>query len=94
MENKDKLGFKRFYDLAFAKRPSEELYHIEKDPEQVVNLANNPGYAEIQKKLSDQLREKLIQTKDPRALGLPAPWDFYPYYGLKRNKKWKVATKP
>ena len=94
MENKDKLGFKRFYDLAFAKRPSEELYHIEKDPEQVVNLANNPGYAEIEKKLSDQLREKLIQTKDPRALGLPAPWDFYPYYGLKRNKKWKVATKP
>ena len=25
MENKNKIGFKRFYDLAFAKRPAEEL---------------------------------------------------------------------
>jgi len=94
MDNKDESGFKRYYDLAFAKRPSEELYLIDKDPEQVVNLANQPEYKAIQKKLSKQLREKLIQTKDPRALGLPAPWDYYPYYGLKRNKKWKVAPKP
>ncbi|MDE0569758.1 MAG: sulfatase [Verrucomicrobiales bacterium] len=93
MDNKDKSGFKRFYDLAFAKRPSEELYLIDKDPGQVVNLANNPEYAAIQKKLSKQLGEKLIHTKDPRALGLPAPWDYYPYYGLRRNKKWKVAPK-
>lgn len=94
MDNKNKPGFKSFYDLAFAKRPSEELYLIDKDPGQIVNLANDPEYAEVQKKLSEQLRAKLIQTKDPRALGLPAPWDYYPYYGLKRNKKWKVAPKP
>lgn len=94
MENKDKPGFKHFYDLAFAKRPSEELYLINKDPGQVVNLANNQEYAAIQKKLSKQLRERLIHTEDPRALGLPAPWDFYPYYGLRRNKKWKVDPKP
>ena len=31
MENKNKIGFKRFYDLAFAKRPAEELYDITKD---------------------------------------------------------------
>ena len=94
MDNKDNPEFKRFYDLAFAKRPSEELYLINKDPGQVDNLANNQEYAAIQKKLSKQLRERLIHTEDPRALGLPAPWDFYPYYGLRRNKKWKVDPNP
>ena len=94
MENKNKIGFKRFYDLAFAKRPAEELYDITKDPGQIVNLAGNPKYAEIQKKLSDQLKSHLVLTKDPRAIGLPAPWDYYPYYGLRRNKNWKVDSRP
>ena len=94
MENKSKIGFKRFYDLAFAKRPAEELYDITKDPGQIVNVAGNPKYAEIQKKLSDQLESHLVLTKDPRAIGLPAPWDYYPYYGLRRNKNWKVDSRP
>ena len=94
MDNKDKPGFKRFYDLAFAKRPAEELYHVTKDPGQVVNLAGKPKYAEIQKKLATRLQEHLVRTKDPRALGLDAPWDYYPYYGAMRNKNWKVDPKP
>jgi len=94
MDNKDKPGFKRFYDLAFAKRPGEELYDLAKDPGQIVNLAGKPEYAEIQKKLSAQLKQRLKLTKDPRALGLDAPWDFYPYYGLRRNKNWQVDPKP
>ena len=94
MENKNKPGFKRFYDLAFAKRPAEELYHVSKDPGQIVNLAGEPAYAEIKKELSDRLKSHLVRTRDPRALGLPAPWDYYPYYGLRRNKNWTVAPKP
>ena len=94
MENKTKPKFKPFYDLAFAKRPSEELYFVIKDPEQIVNIANNPEYAEIKKKLKDQLNDKLSSTRDPRALGLPVLWDFYPYYGLRRNKQWKVDQMP
>ena len=94
MDNKDKPGFKRFYDLAFAKRPAEELYHVTKDPGQIVNLAGKPKYAEIQKKLAARLQEHLVRTKDPRALGLDAPWDYYPYYGARRNKNWKVDPKP
>ncbi len=94
MDNKDKPGFKRFYDLAFAKRPDEELYHVTKDPGQIVNLAGKPKYAEIQKKLAARLQEHLVRTKDPRALGLDAPWDYYPYYGARRNKNWKVDPKP
>ncbi len=94
MDNKDKPGFKRFYDLAFAKRPAEELYDLKKDPGQINNLAGKPNYTKIQQKLSAQLNQRLKQTKDPRALGLDAPWDYYPYYGAMRNKNWAVDTKP
>jgi arylsulfatase A-like enzyme len=94
MDNKEKPGFKRFYDLAFAKRPAEELYDLKKDPGQITNLAGQLTYAKIQKKLSAQLNQRLKQTKDPRALGLDAPWDYYPYYGAMRNKNWAVDPKP
>jgi N-sulfoglucosamine sulfohydrolase len=94
MDNKDKIGIKRFYDLAFSKRPSEELYSIKKDPGQLVNLAGSPDFSRVQKQLSTQLQAHLVETKDPRALGLDAPWDYYPYYGLRRNQNWKVDQKP
>jgi hypothetical protein len=94
MDNKDKPGFKRFYDLAFAKRPAEELYDLAEDPGQINNLAGKTEYAKVQKELSSQLKQRLKQTKDPRALGLDAPWDYYPYYGAMRNKNWKVDRKP
>ena len=94
MDNANKTGFKHFYDLAFSKRPAEELYYVTEDPEQLVNLARNSKYAAIQKKLAAQLQEHLVRTKDPRALGLDAPWDYYPYYGLRRNKNWQVDPKP
>ena len=94
MDSKDKLGFKRFYDLAFAKRSAEELYELAQDPGQITNLAGQPKYAKIQKKLRAQLKEHLISTKDPRALGLDAPWDYYPYYGAMRNQNWEVDNRP
>ena len=94
MDNKDKAGFKQFYNLAFAKRPAEELYDLTEDPEQIINLAGKHKYIQIQKKLAAELQEHLVRTKDPRALGLDAPWDYYPYYGLRRNKKWQVDPKP
>ncbi|MDP7109354.1 MAG: hypothetical protein QF504_05850, partial [Nitrospinaceae bacterium] len=77
-----------------AKRPGEELYSIKSDPGQLVNLAGNPEFAGMQKKMRSQLQKHLIKTKDPRALGLDAPWDYYPYYGLRRNKNWAVDLKP
>ena len=94
MDNKEKAGFKRFYDLAFAKRPAEELYLIKKDPGQLVNLAGHPEFVTVQEKLSRQLQQQLVETKDPRALGLDAPWDYYPYYGQRRNQNWKVDQRP
>lgn len=69
------------FQLAFGKRPSEELYDVRKDPNQMDNIADNPGYAIIKKSLADQLTEYLKNTRDPRALGLEAKWDAYPHYG-------------
>ena len=37
-----------------------------------------------------RLMAHLADTGDPRALGKPAPWDFYPYYGRKVNEDWTV----
>ncbi|MCP4811730.1 MAG: hypothetical protein GY888_04410, partial [Planctomycetaceae bacterium] len=72
----------------------EELYSIKKDPGQLKNLAGEPGFAAVQKQLSSRLQKRLVGTRDPRALGLAAPWDYYPYYGARRNKNWQVDKKP
>lgn len=93
MDNANKKGFRRFHELAFAKRPAEELFDLAKDPGQVVNVAGNQEYAEARKHLRGALQRHLRKTKDPRALGLDAPWDYYPYYGFRRNKDWKVDTR-
>ena len=94
MENKDQSDFRRFYDLAFAKRPAEELYALAEDPGQLVNLAGNRQFDRVQQQLAAQLQKYLVQTRDPRALGQDAPWDYYPYYGLRRNPDWRVDPKP
>jgi hypothetical protein len=36
----------------------------------------------------------LKETGDPRILGKPALWDYYPYYGAMRNKDWRVDPLP
>ena len=43
--------------------------------------------------LRERLKKHLAASADPRALGKPAPWDFYPYYGRKVNADWEVDPK-
>jgi uncharacterized sulfatase len=69
----------KLFNLSFKKRPAEELYDVEKDPDQINNLAENPEFAETKKQLSSQLQEYLRTTEDPRAHG-KAPWDSYAYH--------------
>ena len=83
--------FRRYFDLAFAKRPAQELYDLTGDPAQLSNLAGKPDYAKIKQRLSRQLMDYLTATADPRALGKPALWDYYPHYGNISNPAWKVA---
>ncbi len=72
---------RRLFDLAFARRPAEELFDLQKDPAQLENVADNPEYAETKKRLSEQLMIELESTMDPRVLGLGDLLEAYPYYG-------------
>jgi len=94
MKHRNEHGVARLAELAFGMRPAEELYDLKNDPHQMNNLAGNVEYLKKQGELRNRLFEHLKRTKDPRALSQDVPWDYYPYYGLRRNKDWKVDPKP
>jgi N-sulfoglucosamine sulfohydrolase len=69
IDNRDKdHAHRRAFKLSFAKRPSQELYDLEKDPGQINNLAKKPKYRQILNKMSSQLQERLSELNDPRAI--------------------------
>jgi N-sulfoglucosamine sulfohydrolase len=61
--------WKRHYDIAFAKRPAEELYDLRKDPHQVKNVAADPAYTAEKARLAAQLMKILTEAGDPRVTG-------------------------
>lgn len=74
----DSAELKRLYAASFAyPRAAEELYDLKNDPYELTNLAAEPKFAEIKKKLSDRLMACLTETKDPRALGNGEVFDKY-----------------
>ena len=77
----------KFYQMAFGKRPSEELYDVSKDPDCVRNLAGNPQYAETKTELWTQLREELAAQGDPRIVADGDIFDFYPNCRVDRQQK-------
>jgi N-sulfoglucosamine sulfohydrolase len=74
-----------FWDQSFGKHPAEELYKISKDIECIINLAENPAYAEIKNKMIKQMNDKLIKDGDPRINGNGDIFDTYPYSKDIRN---------
>ena len=72
---------KSLYELAFAKRPAEELYDVAADPWQLKNLANDPAHAETRKRLGAEVETWMRETADPRAGGGGDEFDRYPYFG-------------
>lgn len=76
-------AYARFYQLACAKRPAEELYDLKQDPAQQVNVAANPKYTAQKKNASTMLQDYLTRTGDPRAAGREVIWDASPYYGTR-----------
>ena len=83
VDNREKDDEHRLkYDLAFAKRPEFELFDLSNDSSQMKNVAANPEYAEVLKKLATQLTDELTATDDPRALGKgDETFDPVPYLG-------------
>ncbi|MDX1925580.1 MAG: sulfatase [Pirellulaceae bacterium] len=60
--------WKSHFDLAYGKRPREELYDLKADPQQVNNVASNPAYADIRAQLEKRLLHELMSTGDPRMI--------------------------
>ena len=54
------------FQLAFGRRSDEELYDLKKDPDQMVNVANDSAYAATRRQFSEQLTVELRQFGDPR----------------------------
>ncbi len=71
--------FEKYFDLAFAKRPAEELYDLSQDPHQTMNLAFQAEYADAKKRLKGALDRWMKATLDPRATNDDDRWDHYPY---------------
>ncbi len=80
-----------YFNLAFGKRPPEELYDIIADPECMHNLARQPEYADIKQELWDRLAQVLEDTQDPRYLGKGDVFDQYEYKG-EGNHSWRAYT--
>lgn len=78
LDTKTQRSFPFEFDLGFGKRPFEELYHVNSDPHQIRNLANNPEYEETKQELWQRLQNYLRQTSDPRIEGQD-PWQAYTY---------------
>lgn len=68
------------FELAFGKRPAEELYDLDVDPAQLHNVASNPDYRQVLERLSRKLTEQMERTEDPR-LGDASWLEKFPYYG-------------
>ncbi len=71
------------YALAFEKRPAEELYDVNKDPDQIQNVAALPEHTEAKKALRAELDAWMRRIDDPRASGKGEVFDTYEYYGRK-----------
>ena len=85
LENRDTKEYGRFYELACAKRPAEEMYDVRKDPGQLTNVAGDPAYQQARAAIREQLEQYLRETGDPRMTGGEIIWDSIDFYGRKRT---------
>lgn len=71
--------FKQFWEACFGKRPSEELYNLEEDPDCLINLSSLSEFEEVKDRLKLQLFEELVLQGDPRMLDKGHVFDEYTY---------------
>ena len=82
-------GDARCFDLAFGKRPGEELYDIVDDRSCMRDLSQDPAYSAIKEGLWGKLEEYLTATGDPRMRGDGAVFEAYDYVGAD-DHSWKA----
>ena len=79
--HREELDVEPLYDLAFGKRPREELYDLERDPDYMNNVALDEAYAGIRADLNKRLIDVLEKQNDPRLREQPCRYEYEPYAG-------------
>jgi len=83
LKNREQAGVTGLFNLAFEKRPAEELYDLKTDPYQMSNVSSLPSYEKTRSRLAGKLTEYLKENGDPRELGGEMRWIGAPYYAEK-----------
>lgn len=79
LEHRDEEQIRPLFDLAFGKRPAEELYAIRDGYACMNNRADTPECAGVLRQLRDQLEKELRLQEDPRIIGGAEIFDQTPY---------------
>lgn len=77
--HRDDPGIGKYFEIAFGRRPEEELYDLRKDPHQMTNVAGAQAYSKAKEELSRRLLAELNETGDPRVLGDGTTFDKPPF---------------
>lgn len=72
-----------YFSLVAAKRPPEELYDLRSDPNQLTNVAADPGYADALASLRTRLTDYLVKTGDPTQVSGEDTFTRYKYHAPK-----------
>lgn len=86
LKNRDEPHVTGLFDLAFSKRPAEELYDLRADPFQMNNVATHADYQEIKKAIEKRLYDYLKRTDDPRIVGGDMKWEDAEYFAEKDKR--------
>ena len=81
------------WNLSFGKRPQEELYDVNADPECVNNLAYEQKYMTLKSEMHKILFTELKKQNDPRISSDPDIFDRYPFYKKECTDYYERYTK-
>ena len=81
LANRNAVEVRPKFDLAFGKRPGEELYDLRKDPHYLKNVASDSDYTEIRNSLSGTLLTVMEEHNDPRTAEEVCRFEMSPYIG-------------
>ncbi len=70
---------KTYWQMAFGKRPTEELFDLKKDPDCVNNLAALPKYQSVKKAMEKEMEAKLLAQGDLRMMGYGHLYEQHPF---------------
>ena len=81
IHHREEQDVEPLYQLAFGKRPREELYDLNEDPHYMNNVADDPKYANVRQSLEERLLGILETQNDPRLMEQPCRFENEPYAG-------------